>query len=130
MSREYATSRVKDALEQADGNHLKAYRIIIDWLKNDHSLLVGIAEPHLKSIVTHAISHVDQKPIQDEAKQEITGDKGDPIGEALVEGLTVGSNAAKFGEKTPEGTPKPQKASQSHIDAMKQIAEASKDKKD
>ncbi len=130
MSKEYALSRVKDALEQADGNHLKASRIITDWLKNDQSLLIGLMEPHLKSIVTHAITHVEQKPDQENVNEQSIGDKGDPIGEALVEGLTVGSDAAKFGEKTPEGTPKPQKASQSHIDAMNAIAEASKDKKE
>lgn len=130
MSKEYALSRVKDALEQAEGNHLKASRIITDWLRNDNSLLAGLAEPHIKSIVTHAIAHVDQKPIQEEAKQQSTGDKGDPIGEALVEGLTAGSDSAKFGQKAPEGIPKPQKASQSHIDAMTKIAEASQEKKE
>ena len=63
MSQEYALSRVRDALEKSEGNHLKAQRLLLSWLEKDHSLLLGLVAPHLQSIVTHAVNHAD-KPKQ------------------------------------------------------------------
>lgn len=60
MSREYAMSRVRDALEKSEGNHLKAQRLLMSWLEKDHSLLLGLVTPHLPSIVTHAINYSGQ----------------------------------------------------------------------
>ena len=51
MSKEYALSRVKDALDAADGNTAKATRMVMHWLEKDQSLMVGLVAPHLKSIV-------------------------------------------------------------------------------
>ncbi|MDF3024475.1 MAG: hypothetical protein K0R10_1836 [Alphaproteobacteria bacterium] len=50
MSREYAMSRVKDALEKSNGNHLKAQRLLLQWMEKDQSLLFGLVTPHMQSI--------------------------------------------------------------------------------
>lgn len=60
MSREYAMSRVRDALEKADGNHMKAQRLLLAMIEKDQTLLIGLVAPHLQSIITHAITHADK----------------------------------------------------------------------
>jgi len=131
MSREYAMSRVKDALDQSEGNHLKASRLIMEWLENDNSLYFGLTAPHMKSIVTHAIAHVDQKPTTEEpilAKHLQLGENEiGELGNAILAGIA--GKPGSFGESNPEGTPKPSKASQQHIDALNVMTAAYKQKK-
>ena len=130
MSREYAMSRIKDALEQSGGNHMKAHHLIMSWLEKDNSLYFGITAPHLKSLVTHAIAHVDQ-PEKEEPKKSLNLDaqeKSD-LSDAILSSLSSGSKTGSFGEGNPEGVPKPTKASQAHIDTLNAIAQASKGKK-
>jgi hypothetical protein len=133
MSREYAMSRVRDALEKSEGNHLKAQRLLMSWLEKDHSLLLGLVTPHLPSIVTHAINYSGQpagKSAPAAAPENIqTGE----FGAAVLESLQGGRNEGGFGfgEASPPGTvSRPGKASQSHVDAIHKIAGKSKDKKD
>lgn len=131
MSREYAMSRVRDALEQSDGNHMKASRLIMDWLQNDNSLYFGLTAPHMKSLVTHAIAHVDQKIPSEEPilEKHITINENEigELGDAILS--SIGAKTGSFGESNPEGTPKPSKASQQHIDALNVMTEAYKSKK-
>ena len=130
MSREYAMSRVRDALEQSDNNHMKAHRLILEWLKGDHSLFVGLAAPHMNSIVTHAIAHVTQpeKPVEPQ-KVDLNNTETGEMGDAILSGLGLSGKTGSFGEGNPAGVPKPSKASQSHVDALHAIAQAAKDKK-
>ncbi len=57
MSRDYAMSRVHDAIEKSEGNHMKAQRLLLDWITKDQTLLLGLVEPHIVSIVSHAVNH-------------------------------------------------------------------------
>jgi hypothetical protein len=131
MSREYAMSRVKDALEKSDGNHLKAQRLILTWMEKDHTLLLGLVVPHVQSIITHAISHVAQPPRKAPLPKKISlkdQDAGE-FGGALLDSLTGKSGeTGNFGEATPRGVSKPGKASKAHEDAIKAIAGASRGK--
>lgn len=136
MSREYAMSRVRDALEKSEGNHLKAQRLLMSWVEKDQSLLLGLVAPHIQSIVSHAINFADQQPKADtqaEVAADIdTGEAGE-FGAAVLESLQGGRNDGGFGfgEPAPRGTvSRPGKASQSHVDAIHKIAGKKTDKKD
>jgi hypothetical protein len=126
MSHEYAMSRVRDALDKSDGNHLKAQRLILGWIEKDHTLLFGLVMPHLQGIISHAVNHVAAPPPKKKAAPAAR--RIDPVSEssefgaALLQGLKDGS--ATFGEPTPRGVSKPGKASQKHVDAIRQLAAA------
>lgn len=134
MSKEYAMSRVKDALEQSDGNHMKAARLLTEWLENDNSLYYGLTAPHMRSIVTHAIAHVDKKPAAEvqaniqaapDAPKATDAEMGE-LGQAILSGMT--SKTGSYGEDNPGGKG-PGKASQTHVDALKAMSDAYKENK-
>ena len=139
MSHEYAMSRVKDALEKSDGNHLKAQRLLLQWLEKDHTLLLGLVAPHLQSIITYAISHaalpstlqrtIPNKPAAPQARTVSPKDAGE-FGAAVLQSLKGGKmEGATFGEAQSRGSVnKPGQASQKHIDAIHKIAGASRGK--
>ena len=95
MSREYAMSRVRDALEKSDGNHLKAQRLLASWLEKDHSLLLGLVAPHLQAIVTHAINHAAQ-PQKHKTLEVDPGETGE-FGAAFLDSLKGGRSEEAFG---------------------------------
>lgn len=136
MSKEYAMSRVKDALEQSEGNHMKASRLLTEWLENDNSLYYGLTAPHMRSIVTHAIAHVDQKPVKEvqeniqsapDAPAQTDAEMGE-LGQAILSGMSS-NKTGSYGEDNPGGT-KPGKASQTHVDALKAMSDAYKSNKE
>ncbi|MGM0421689.1 MAG: hypothetical protein ACQEQL_01165 [Pseudomonadota bacterium] len=130
MSREYALSRVQDALESCEGNTAKAQRVLMNWLEKDQTLMIGLVAPHLKSIVTHAVSYVARHPDdrttteQPESPLSDSVPEGDATGTAILESLLgqgkIGGGQ-KFGEFDAPPT-KPGKASAAHVDAIHQIA--------
>lgn len=129
MSREYALSRVKDALEKSGGNHLKAHRLLMTWLEKDHSLLFGLVSPHMHSIITHALAHADQP------EEEVIAKKINPketqtseFGSALLATLRGKEPTGNFGEATPRGVSKPGKASKAHVDAINKLVTAGRNK--
>ena len=131
MSREYAMSRVKDALEKSGGNQLKAQRLLLSWLEKDQTLLYGLITPHIPSIISHAIAHEVQpvkKPTTAKKislKDQETGE----FGSAMLESLRgKHSETGTFGEATPKGITKPGKASKAHVDAINALINASKNK--
>lgn len=133
MSREYALSRVKDALEMSEGNHLKAQRLLTQWLEKDHSLLFGLVSPHMHSIIVHALAHVDKSaaPQQKPAGKKIApaAHETSEFGSALLASLSGSGDNGNFGEATSGNINKPGKASKAHVDAISQIVSASKGKK-
>jgi len=128
-SQEYALSRVKDALATTKGDVSEAQRMLIHWLEKDKSLLVGLVGPHLKSIVLHAVTHIDKlehatntkRPTQMKVEEDKEG-----LGMSLLE------NVAKLNEETfgrlSEQSGKPTKASKEHVKAIMQIAKKVTDK--
>ncbi len=125
MSRDYAMSRVRDALEKSGGNHLKAQRLLIQWLEKDQSLLSGLVAPHMAGIIAHAIGHVvNPQPTKKTAKKIAVQDSDvGEFGEALLSSLKGGRHdGVGFGEPTPRNLGKAPAASKKHIDAINQIA--------
>lgn len=129
MSYEYALSRVKDALEKSDGNHLKAQRLLLSWLPKDNTLLLGLVTPHIQGVISHAIAHVSQpakKPVASK-KISLKGQETGEFGGAVLESLRGGKGeTGTFGEPPPRGISKPGKASKAHVDAIHKLVSASK----
>jgi len=134
MSQEYALSRVRDALEKSGGNHMKAQRLLLSWLEKDNTLLLGLVAPHLQSIVTHAVNHAaNPRKISGDTKVDAAPDETGEFGVAVLESLKGGRSEGGFGfgEASPRGTVSPPgRASQSHVDAIHQIAGGKKISKD
>lgn len=125
MSREYALSRVRDALEKSGGNHLKAQRLLVSWLENDQSLLAGLVAPHMPGILAHALTHVmNPDQLKKAPKQlKVQADQVGEFGEALLSSLKGGRHeGVGFGEPAPRNLSKPSAASKKHIDAINKIA--------
>ncbi len=132
MSYEYAMSRVRDAIEKSGGNHLKAQRLVLQWVEKDHSLLFGLVTPHLQSIISHAVNHADA-PAKKEMPKRVapsreTGEFGAAIVDSLEGALGGGGGGVGFGQATPKNLSKPGVASKSHVDAINAIINAGKKK--
>lgn len=129
MSYEYAMSRVRDAIEKSGGNHLKAQRLILQWVEKDQSLLLGLVTPHLQSVISHAVNHADapgKKPLPKRvAVDEGAGEFGAAIAQSLKGGRAEGVG---FGQATPKNLSKPGKASKSHVDAINALVSAGRKK--
>ena len=131
MSREYALSRVKDALEKSGGNHLKAQRLLSSWLEKDHSLLFGLVSPHMHSIIVHALVHVDQPVPQKTSTKKINpkAHETSEFGSALLASLRgKGEETGTFGQATPRGLTKPGQTSKAHVDAINKLVTAGRNK--
>ena len=129
MSYEYAMSRVRDAIEKCDGNHLKAQRMLITWMEKDQSLLLGLMAPHIPSVVSFAVSHVLQPQRKVTVKKSAVDQTTNVFGAALVNSLkgAGGLSAQQFGAEEKRGSVNPPgKASKAHVDAMKILASKSK----
>lgn len=129
MSREYAEKRIREALKQARGNATKARQQIIAWTNEDPKLLQALAQPHLTGIVAHAISRVIHQQEVGDADEDIPDEpqtldmSPDTFGKEILKALSNDSTAM-FGREG-GASPRRKQASQSHIDAMRQIASKS-----
>ena len=131
MSRDYAMSRVKDALEKSGGNQLKAQRLVLSWLEKDHTLLFGLVEPHMQGIITHAVAHaaLPVRKIEPLKKVNVQPHETGEFGNAVLQSLRGRSDEmGSFGEASPRGLSKPGKASKAHVDAINTLVKASKAK--
>lgn len=132
MSREYAERRIKEALTIAKGNATKARQQIIAWTNEDPKLLQALAQPHLTGIVAHAVSRVVYKQEIEEVEPEIPPPvpqsldmAPDTFGKEILKAL-ASENTALFGRDSGTTPARRKAASQSHIDALKQMASKGK----
>src|SRR3989344_5209210 len=131
MSREYAEKRIKKALAIAKGNATKARQQIIAWTNEDPKLLQALAQPHLTGIVAHAISRVVYRQEAEDVEEDIPEAPQsldmapDTFGKEILKAL-ASENTVMFGRDTGVVPAGRKQASQSHIDALKQIASKSK----
>ncbi|MCB9991504.1 MAG: hypothetical protein H6867_09010 [Rhodospirillales bacterium] len=131
MSREYAESRIREALRLSKGNPTKARQRIIAWTFEDPKLLQALARPHLSGIVAHAVSRVIYQQDMEEPETPETPAALDmapeTFGQEILAALQNG-NTARFGlEGSAPPSRRPQ-ASKSHIEALKRMASESKNK--
>lgn len=131
MSREYAEKRIREALNIAKGNATKARQQIIAWTNEDPKLLQALAQPHLTGIVAHAVNRVVYKQgVEDhdddvpEVPQSLDM-APDTFGKEILKALASDSTSI-FGRDNGPGPARRKQASQSHIDALKQMANKGK----
>ncbi len=128
MSREYAESRIREALKLAKGNPTKARQRVIAWTFEDPKLLQALARPHLSGIVAHAInraiSRQDLEEVEAPDEPEKLNMAPETFGAEILAALQSG-NTARFGQEgnAPQG--RRGQASKSHIEALKKIASKS-----
>ncbi|HEY0901818.1 MAG TPA: hypothetical protein VGD95_06815 [Micavibrio sp.] len=131
MSREYAEKRIRDALNLSKGNATKARQQIIAWTNEDPKLLQALAQPHLTGIVAHAVSRVIYKQGIEEHEDDVPqmpqplDMAPDTFGKEILKAL-ASDNTTIFGRDSGAGPARRKQASQSHIDALKQMASKNK----
>jgi len=57
MTEEYVRNKIKEALSVTSGDRRDAQKLLITWAVRDQPLLLGLAKPHLKAIITARIEH-------------------------------------------------------------------------
>ena len=127
MSREYAESRIREALKLCRGNATRARQQIMAWTFEDPRLLQALARPHLSGIVAHAVNRVITRLGSDNAEEETPPEpqainmSPSSFGKEILAALTS-KNTAMFGHdgEVPPSRRKP--ASQSHINALKAMS--------
>lgn len=132
MSREYAESRIQEALKLSKGNATRARQRIIAWTFEDPKLLQALARPHLSGIVAHAIGRVVHKQDIDETETpdvpEMLDMAPETFGKEILAALQS-RNTATFGQENSVPPVRRPQASKSHIDALKHIASKGKSNK-
>jgi hypothetical protein len=130
MSREYAEQRIREALKIHKGNATKTRQQIAAWSSEDARLLQALASPHLTGIIAYAvnrvITHMDDAPesVTVPDMPERLDMAPETFGREILKALSS-SNTPVFG-RDGGATPARKQASQSHIDAMKNIASKKK----
>lgn len=135
MSREYAESRIRKALELCKGNPTRARQQVIAWTFEDQKLLQALAQPHLTGIVAHAIGRVihrqnieghDDSAAETSGAPEALDIAPDTFGKEILQILSS-QNTAMFGREGVAPPVRRKQASQRHVDALKQMARKNKD---
>ncbi len=133
MSREYAENKIKEALHLTRGNTTNARQQVIAWAMEDHKLLKELVKPHMIGIVAHAVGRVVSGKTEPETvplpqhKAEL--DRGDSFGMDILRTI-AGGDTAQFGQESYSRPVKKQGASQQHIDAIQQMINKGRSKKD
>ncbi len=133
------TSRIKEALYNADGNATKAIQQITAWSQQDHQLLHALTRAHLGGIVAYHVERVSsgksvqdkpapsaRRPVKNAAavkpeKRRVDVRKGSPFGQAILRAASS-PKASIFGLESYDAPTRDDKISQRQIDAMKHIA--------
>jgi hypothetical protein len=119
MSREYAESRIREALKLCRGNATRARQQIIAWTFEDAKLLQALARPHLSGIVAHADEAEEPPPTPPAIDMSPSS-----FGKEILAALTS-KNTAMFGHEGEVPPAKKTQASQSHINALKAMSDKS-----
>lgn len=127
MNRDYAESKIREALKASGGNVTRARQQVTAWAFEDSKLLHELVAPHITGIVAHAVNRVmntKEKPVAATPVVEpdkANAPKGDAFGMEILKAIALG-NPAQFGLESGSGVSvKKQQASQRHIDAIRQM---------
>ncbi len=134
MSHDYATSRIKQALELTRGNAAQARQQVIAWCHEDMKLLHALTRPHMTGIVAHAISRVMSGRTEPQEVPSVPekDKKGASKGDFGVEILKTiaGGDTTQFGQENVGRPIGKRSASQQHIDAIQQMIDKSSSSKE
>lgn len=133
MSQEYAESRIREALRLGRGNAAKARQQVIAWAAEDHRLLLALVRPHLTGIAAYAVNRILTRPATITEEPPAAMPKSldmapDTFGKEILSALSSHDTPIFGLEGESASGPRRKKASQSHINALKAMAEKSKKK--
>lgn len=129
MSREYADTKIKEALKLCDGNVGRARQQIITLAQDDMKLLSALVKPHLDGIVAYQIERVASGRAEMEKRhpEEPPPNLEENFGMELLRAI-ASEDVAIFGQE--ENLSRKKKvASKQHIDAIHKLAASSRKKK-
>ena len=141
MSLKYAESKILEAYKLSKGNKTKVNQVIDVLAKQDINLLKGLTQQYLKGIIAAQVDRVlsgktnasttqkRAKPVnfKQMTKQEQQQPEANDFGKEILSAASS-TTAEVFGFDSGAPVPPPQKASQSHIDAIHQMAARAKTK--
>lgn len=120
MTLDYVASKVREALEVSDGDKHAAQKLLITWAVRDSTLLLGLAKPHLKAIISAQVEHALRAPKK-------RGSEGaDHFSASDINDMIA---AKPFGEKRSGPKVPPPKSSERQASAIRQLVAAFKGKK-
>lgn len=129
MSREYAEKRIREALVATKGNTHKAQQRIIAEAAQDHKLLLALTRGHLTGVVALWINRVltrmepeDEPPPEEPQSLDM---EPQTFGAEIMRALEDNANPM-FGHENASPSFGRGKASQRHIDAIRQMARKGK----
>lgn len=132
MSREYAEKKIKEALHVTRGNTTKAQQQVTAWAMDDARLLKELVKPHMVGIVAHAVGRVVSGKAEPETvpppQHKAALDKDDSFGIDILKTI-AGGDTAQFGQESYGRPVKKEGASQQHIDAIQQMINKGRNKK-
>ena len=121
MSREYAESKIREALNVHGDNIGLARQHIVTMAQTDAALMRALAQPHLDGIVAYQVERVASGRAEMEKRypKEPAKNKADNFGMELLRAVAA-SDSETFGQ---EGLGAKHKvASRQHIDAIHKMA--------
>ncbi len=122
MSREYAESKIKEALKAHKGNMALARQQVISQAINDTALLRGLTRPHLDGIVAYQVERVASGRAEVEKRQpDVKVPEKENFGMDLLRAV-VATGVPVFGMEGNSSPVKKRQASKSHIDAIHKMA--------
>lgn len=133
MSLKYAEQRIKEALVNAGGNQARARQQVIAWAFEDAKLLQALTKHHLTGIAAYHIERVASgraakpKTAAVAKAPKATPKKEESFGKEILKAV-ANTDSAIFGLETYSSPQKKGRASQQHIDAIRQMAARSKNK--
>jgi hypothetical protein len=127
MSWAYARQVIRDILKETKGNSVAAARALDARAMTDARLLQELAAPHMKGIVSHAVSRVlhelahPDTPDQHPDEAQALNMPLDAFGRDLL-GALSGRNTPRFGQEDAAPQIPHKSASKAHIETIKRIA--------
>lgn len=129
MSREYAETKIREALKLCNGNMTLARQQIIALAQDDMQLLKVLVKPHLDGIVAYQIERVSsgRSELEKRHPKLPLSDMDDNFGMELLRAI-ASDDVTIFGQD--DHLPRKRKgASKQHIDAIHQMAASARKKK-
>ena len=127
MSQKYSVSKIKEVLDATRGNAGQARQLLIAQAMEDPKLLKELVKPHMVGIVAHAVGRVMRGKTDLEAMPQTAAQSDDDSFGLDILKTIAGGDTTQFGQEGYGRPLKKQGASQSHIDAIRQMIEKGKE---
>lgn len=122
MAQPYLEKRVKEALATAQGNKIKARKLLVTWATQDAELLLHLVKSHLPAIAAATLEGtmrtIEKRTIPPKRKAEPPKEK---FGQTLLNAMSD-TGAATFGLEDSGAPIGKRKASAAHVEAIHKLA--------